>query len=106
STSARAVSHYGSTGWTSLPGGGLVTLTPAPASGFVFDGWAGDCSGSGACDVAVTSLRSVVAVFKRSSIPSGTSTLTINNANPGSGQGKGEIRISWPDHSEDCNTDS
>jgi hypothetical protein len=105
-SAAQGVIDCGSNCWTSFSGGGHVTLNAAPASGFVFDGWAGDCSGSGACDVAVTSLRSVVAVFKRSSIPSGTSTLTINNTNPGSGQGKGEIRISWPGHSEDCNTDS
>jgi hypothetical protein len=105
-SSAQGVIDCGSNCWTSFSGGGHVTLNAVPASGFVFDGWAGDCSGSGGCDVAVASLRSVVAVFKRSSIPSGTSTLTINNNNPGNSQGKGRIRISWPGHSEDCNTDS
>jgi uncharacterized repeat protein (TIGR02543 family) len=55
--------------------------------------------------VAVTSLRSVVAVFKSSSMPSGTSTLTIVNNEPGSGQGTGRIRISWGDHTEECDVD-
>jgi hypothetical protein len=105
-SSAQGVIDCGSNCWTSFSGGGHVTLNATPASGFVFDGWAGDCSGTGACDVAVTSLLSVVAVFKRSSIPSGTSTLTINNNEPGNGQGQGRIRISWPGHSEDCNAGS
>jgi hypothetical protein len=105
-SSQQGVIDCGTNCWTSFSGGGHVTLNAAPASGFVFDGWAGDCSGTGSCDVAVTDLRSVVAVFKRSSIPGGTSTLTIVNNEPGSGQGKGRIRISWPGHSEDCNSDA
>jgi hypothetical protein len=104
-SSQQGVIDCGSNCWTSFSGGGHVTLNAAPASGFVFDGWAGDCSGAGSCDVAVTALRSVVAVFKRSSIPGGTSTLTIVNNEPGSNQGTGRIRISWLDHSEDCNSD-
>jgi hypothetical protein len=104
-SSQQGVIDCGSNCWTSFSGGGHVTLNAAPASGFVFDGWAGDCSGAGSCDVAVTGLRSVVAVFKRSSIPGGTSTLTIVNNEPGSNQGNGRIRISWLDHSEDCDSD-
>jgi hypothetical protein len=86
----------GSNCWTSFSGGGQVTLAAAPASDFVFDGWAGDCSGTGTCAVALTSLRNVVAVFKPRSIPDGTSTLTIANSNPGNTQGKGIVRVSWP----------
>jgi uncharacterized repeat protein (TIGR02543 family) len=104
-SSQQGVIDCGSNCWTSFSGGGHLTLNAAPASGFVFDGWAGDCSGAGSCDVAVTGLRSVVAVFKRSSIPAGTSTLTIVNNEAGSSQGKGRIRISWPNHSEDCDSD-
>jgi Divergent InlB B-repeat domain len=101
-SSPNDVIDCGSNCWTSFSGGGHVTLTATPASGFVFDGWAGDCSGTNPCDVAVTSLRSVVAVFKPSSIPNGTSTLTITNNNPGEGQGTGTIQVSWPGHSEVC----
>lgn len=86
----------GSTCWTSFSGGGHVTLAATPESGFVFDGWAGDCSGSGTCDVALTGLRNVGAVFRPASIPDGTSTLTIANSDPGEGQGKGIVRVSWP----------
>jgi hypothetical protein len=107
-TSSQAdVIDCGSNCWTSFSGGGHVTLTATPASGFVFDGWAGDCAGTGTCDVAVTALRSVVAVFKRSSIPNGTSTLTVTNTNPGSGA----IQVSWENQSpitceDDCNIDN
>jgi Divergent InlB B-repeat domain len=98
----------GSNCWTSFSGGGHVLLNASPASGFVFDGWAGDCSGAGNCDVAVTGLRSVIAVFKKSSIPSGTSTLTITNNN----MDRGTIQISWTGHAPipcddvDCTIDN
>ena len=89
-SSPAGIIDCGSNCWTSFSGGGHVTLTATPASGFAFDGWAGDCSGTANCDVAVTSLGSVVAVFRKSSIPSGTSTLTITNNDTSSGA----IRIS------------
>ena len=63
-SSQQGVIDCGSNCWTSFSGGGHVTLNATAASGFVFDGWAGDCSGTGACDLAVTGLRSAVAVFK------------------------------------------
>ncbi|CAH1904972.1 Flg_new_2 domain-containing protein [Candidatus Nitrotoga sp. HW29] len=41
-----------------------VTLTATPASGFVFSGWSGACSGTGAtCSVVMNTLRSVSAIF-------------------------------------------
>lgn len=43
--------------------GALVTLTAAPASGSVFVGWGGACSGSGGCVVAMNTDRSVIAKF-------------------------------------------
>jgi List-Bact-rpt repeat protein len=104
-SSPPGIIDCGSNCWTSFSGGGHVTLNATPDAGFVFDGWAGDCSGTGACDVAVTSLRSVVAVFKARTIPPGTSTLTIVNNDPGSGQGTGKIQISWSGHSEECDLD-
>jgi len=82
--------------WTSFSGGGHVVLTATPASGFVFDGWAGDCSGTGSCDVAVTGLKSVVAVFKHTNTPTdGTTDLTVSSSEPGTGHNQGRIRVSW-----------
>ena len=46
----------------------VVTLTATPGSGSTFAGWSGACSGTGACEVAMSSARSVVAQF---SLPSG-----------------------------------
>jgi trimeric autotransporter adhesin len=40
-----------------------VTLTATPAGGSRFDGWSGDCTGTGACSVAMTAGRSVTATF-------------------------------------------
>jgi PKD repeat protein len=43
--------------------GTSVTLTPTPASGSVFSGWSGDCSGTGGCTVTMSQARSVTATF-------------------------------------------
>lgn len=40
-----------------------VTLTAVPSSGSTFAGWSGACSGTGSCNVAVTSAVSVTATF-------------------------------------------
>jgi hypothetical protein len=42
----------------------VVTLSPSPASGSVFTGWRGACSGTGTCRVTMGADRSVTAVFK------------------------------------------
>ena len=47
----------------SLLAGDQVTLTATPASGFVFAGWSGACSGTGACKVAMSANRTVTANF-------------------------------------------
>lgn len=44
--------------------GEVVTLTPTPASGAVFSGWSGDCSGSGSCQVTMDGPKSVTAIFE------------------------------------------
>jgi len=43
--------------------GAGVTLTATPATGSVFSGWSGDCTGSGSCLVNMTAGRSVTATF-------------------------------------------
>jgi subtilase family serine protease len=43
--------------------GTMVTLAEAPASGSVFSGWSGDCSGTGGCTVTMSQARSVTATF-------------------------------------------
>jgi hypothetical protein len=43
--------------------GGTVTLTATPDAGSVFTGWAGICSGTGACAVTMSSVRYVQATF-------------------------------------------
>ena len=47
-----------------FPGGTSVTLTATPSEGFVFDHWAGDCSGTApTCVVTMSGPHSVVAIF-------------------------------------------
>jgi hypothetical protein len=43
----------------------LVLLAATPASGWVFSGWGGACAGGGDCSVAMTSPKSVTAMFAR-----------------------------------------
>src|ERR1700722_3802627 len=43
--------------------GSQVTLTPTPASGWVFSSWGGACSGSGGCTVTMSTAISVTATF-------------------------------------------
>jgi uncharacterized repeat protein (TIGR02543 family) len=40
-----------------------VSLTATPDEGSVFDGWSGDCSGTGSCEVTMTGARNVTATF-------------------------------------------
>lgn len=63
--SAPAGISCGSVCSAALPVDAQVTLTPTPAAGSFFAGWAGACSGSGACTVSMTAARSVTATFQR-----------------------------------------
>lgn len=45
------------------PAGTVVSLTPTPDSGMVFDHWTGDCSGSGACTLTMDGPRHVGLAF-------------------------------------------
>jgi uncharacterized repeat protein (TIGR02543 family) len=45
------------------PNGTVVTLSQAASPGWVFTGWSGACSGTGACQVTMSQNRSVTATF-------------------------------------------
>ena len=47
----------------SYPSGTSVILTAAPASGHTFEGWSGDCTGTGTCTLSVGTNRAVTANF-------------------------------------------
>ena len=50
-----------SSGWEAA--GTNVTLTAAPATGFVFAGWQGACSGTGVCQIVMNGPQTVTAQF-------------------------------------------
>jgi hypothetical protein len=56
----------------SYASGTVVVLSAAPASGSSFAGWAGACTGSGACKVTMSSSRNVTASFSLVPAPSHT----------------------------------
>jgi uncharacterized repeat protein (TIGR02543 family) len=70
---------------SSLPSGTQITLSAAPAAGYVFSGWSGACSG-GTCSLTLTSNQSLTATFTPNAL-SGANVvpLTLNGATCGSG---------------------
>jgi uncharacterized repeat protein (TIGR02543 family) len=55
----------GATCSVSLPEGTAVSLTATPATGSVFAGWSGACSGTGPCTTTMTADQSVTATFNQ-----------------------------------------
>ena len=47
----------------SIDTGATITLTATPRAGWTFDGWSGDCIGTGPCSVKMDQVRSVRATF-------------------------------------------
>lgn len=63
--------------------GDTVTLIADAAPGSQFDGWAGNCSGSGLCQVSMESDRSVTANF--SAVPVQRYAVTVSKTGSGTG---------------------
>ncbi|TLY24508.1 MAG: hypothetical protein E6K64_06525 [Nitrospirae bacterium] len=70
----------GATCSASYESGMEVTLTATPASGSIFTGWSGGCSGTGTCTVTMNSDTVVTATFDLQ-----TFTLSVNKTGIGSG---------------------
>ena len=95
SVTAHFVRTYTLTTTSSPSGGGTVTgggayntgtvvsVTATPNSGYRFDRWSGDCTGTDACSVTMTAARSVTAHFVR------TYTLTASASPSGGGSVSG-----------------
>ncbi|HEY0663337.1 MAG TPA: hypothetical protein VGD18_01895, partial [Thiobacillaceae bacterium] len=62
-TSSPAGINCGATCSASFTSGTVVTLVAAPATGSVFAGWSGACTGTGSCTTTMSTSRSVVATF-------------------------------------------
>ena len=68
----------------SYAGGTVVTLSQAADPGWVFTGWSGDCTGTGACQVTMSAARAVTATF----VPLRTLTVSVT--------GSGDVTSSPP----------
>ncbi len=75
--------NCGSTCTASFESGTSVTLTATPASGSIFAGWSGLCTGTASCVVTMTAAREVTATFDTS--PVQTYALTVTKSGTGSG---------------------
>jgi hypothetical protein len=74
--------NCGSTCSASFPTGSLVTLAATPATGSTFIGWSNGCTGTGSCDVTLTTDQAIVAQFDL--VPDMV-TLSVNTSGPGDG---------------------
>lgn len=73
-TSSPTGINCGATCSASFAQGTTVTLTAAPASGSVFAGWSGACTGTGTCSVTMDAAKTVTATFNTT--PAGSPTIT------------------------------
>ncbi len=73
--------------------GTKVTLAATPASGSIFSGWSGDCTGTGSCVVTMSAARSVTATFtKESTPPPGPGTAVVASTAKVKG-GKAQLKL-------------
>ncbi|MBK6999481.1 MAG: DUF1566 domain-containing protein [Rhodoferax sp.] len=68
-TSSPTGINCGTTCSASFTSGTSVTLTATPATGNMFTGWSGACTGTGSCTVSMTAVKSVTATFSPSVQP-------------------------------------
>jgi len=80
-TSNPAGIDCGATCSANYASGTAVTLNAAPAAGYLFGGWQGACSGTGACVVNMTAAKSVTASF--TAAPAQNFTLNVVNGGNG-----------------------
>lgn len=80
-TSVPAGINCGSVCSASFEEGTDVQLTATPDDGYQFDGWSGDCAGTGTCTVAMTQNQSVLAIF--STVVPPTYSLTVSKVGVG-----------------------
>src|SRR5437762_7119426 len=59
------ISGCGGSCSASYDSGTPVTLRASAASGSIFNGWSGACTGTGACTVTMSAAQSVTATFTR-----------------------------------------
>lgn len=64
-TSSPAGINCGASCSASVTSGASVTLTPTPASGSVFSGWSGACSGTANCTLTMDAAKSATATFSK-----------------------------------------
>jgi len=70
-----------------------LTPTPTPGSGSTFGGWAGACTGTGACTLSMTANRSVTATFNADAGPPGACGTTPPDVTI---VDTGTLSASWP----------
>lgn len=87
-SSSPAAIECGTTCVASVAYGTTVVLTARPASGAVFTGWSGDCSGAGSCSLPMTANRTATARFAPEP-PTGEpkSCTAVKQANPNASSG-------------------
>jgi len=74
-----------------------VSLTATPTADSIFDGWSGACSGTGTCQVNMTSVQNVTATFKLDGPPITNQCvykITPTNRSHGSNVETGSITVS------------
>lgn len=77
-TSSPAGINCGATCLVGFANGTSVTLTATPATGSVFGGWSGACSGTGSCVVSMSTNKTVTATFNPA--PAGTPIVVVTSA--------------------------